>query len=125
MDTPVFEFTNYDVEIELAGQKFIMDCSSDTGDYIKKVSEELRDLAKKYAEDKCTKEDVCVYGRSIIDKLLGTGTAKKLLVGRKHELSDIMDICLFLTKVVAEFGAKKRTQAENRAHRRARKNKHA
>lgn len=33
MTTQKFEFVNYNVDLDIAGQSFTMDCSSETGDY--------------------------------------------------------------------------------------------
>lgn len=121
MNTPVFEFTNYDVEVIIAGHKFTMDCSTDTGDYLKKVAGELHSLADEYSKGQITKENILAYGRKIIDNLLGEGAAETVLAGRKHKISDITDICLFLAQIAAEFQAKKKSQTQNRAQRRAQK----
>ena len=117
MNSNVFEFTNYDVEVELAGHKFTMDCSTDTGDYLKNAGAELKKLAKGYSAGTVSKENICEFGRDVIDRLLGSGSAETLLNGRKHEVSDIVDICVFLAQIAAKFQTKRVARAENRVQR--------
>lgn len=121
MSIPAFEFTNYEVEVTLAGQKFTMDCSTDTGDYLKEVSQKMRELAEAYGNGDKSKDDVCEYGKEVIDHILGDGAADKLLEGRKHLVSDITDICVYLTEIAAQFQKERKAQTMNRAQRRAQK----
>lgn len=119
MNKAVFSFTDYDIEIELAGHTFSLDCSSDTGDKLKEIGEQLNSLTEAYEKGEKTKEDICDFGKNAIDILLGENAAEKLLKGRKHLISDITDIIVFLSETVATFQAERRSQALNRAQRRA------
>jgi len=98
-----FEFTNYDVPIKINGCTFTLDCSSDTGDYLKKSSVELRELAQAMERGEKTTDDAVQYGMTMLDTLLGEGAAEKAFAGRKKRVSDITDICVWLTQVAAEF----------------------
>lgn len=115
----VFEFTNYDVPVTIAGREVSMNCSTDTGDYLKKVSVELRQLAEEFGKGEKSHDDVVSYGMGVIDNLLGEGSAKQLLEGRKNKISDTIDLCLFLTEVAAEFRNEHKKTTANRAQRRA------
>lgn len=119
MEKRVFEFTNYDVPVTIAGHEFTMDCSSDTGDYLQKVSKELKNLSAEMAAGTKTKDDVISYGMGVIDKLLGAGAAAKVLGNREHKLSDVLDLCVFLSETAAAFKAERQKIQGNRAQRRA------
>ena len=121
MSISAFEFTNYEVEVTLAGQKFTMDCSTDTGDYLKEVSEKMRELAEEYGKGEKTKDDLVTFGKGVIDRILGDGAADKLLSGRTHLISDISDICMYLGEIAAQFQNERKAQTMNRAQRRAQK----
>lgn len=119
MNTQKFEFVNYDVDVEIAGQKFTFDCSSETGDYLKECSSELMNLAKQIEAGEKTVEDAIQYGVSMVDRLLGEGAAEKLFSGRKKRLSDITDLCVWLTEVATKFQNERIKVHQNRAQRRA------
>lgn len=119
MEKQIFQFTNYDVPVEIAGQEFILNCSTDTGDYLKEVSADLRELAEKIAAKEKTREDILDYGCGVIDHLLGAGAAEKILGTRKNKVSDVMDVCTFLAEVANKFRAERQKAQGNRAQRRA------
>lgn len=115
MEKLVFEFTNYDVPVAIAGHEFMLNCSSDTGDFLKEVGTELKNLAAEMSAGAKTKDDVIAYGMGVIDKLLGTGAAEKVFGSRERRLSDIMDLCMFLTEAAATFIRARSAQTGNRA----------
>lgn len=119
MEKRVFEFRIYDVPVTIAGRDFTLNCCSDTGDYLRQVSKELKELAAEMAAGTKTKDDVISYGMGVIDKLLGAGAADMLIADRNHKLSDIMDICMFLSETVAAFRSAHLVPSGNRARRRA------
>lgn len=123
MDIQKFEFVNYDVDIEIGGITFKMDCASETGDYLKKCGAELRDLADSIGRGEKTIDDAVSYGCNMLDTLLGEGAAEKVFSGRKKRLSDVTDICLFLTQVAAKFQNERIKATQNRAQRRSDKKK--
>lgn len=118
MDKRVFEFRNYDAPVTIAGHEFTLNCSSDTGDYLKSVGKTLKELAAEIGAGTKTKNDVISYGESVINELLGAGAAETVLAGRDHKLSDILDICVFLSETAAAFRAERMAQFE-RPQRRA------
>lgn len=115
MERRVFEFASNDVPVTVAGLEFTLNASSDTGDYLKEVGAELKKLAAEMTAGTKTKEDVVAYGMEVIDKLLGTGTAERLLSDRTDRLSDIMDLCMFLTETVTLFRRERMYRAQRRA----------
>lgn len=118
-----FEFTNYNVPVDIAGHTFTLDCSSETGDYLKSVSENFRDLAKQIGSGEKSVEDAAEYGMQVLDHLLGAGAADTIFTGRKKRVSDITDVCLFLTDVAARFQEERAKLNGNRAQRRGAKTK--
>lgn len=114
-----FEFTNYDVEIKISGHIFTLDCSSNTGDYLKKCSGELLELSEAMKRGEKTADDAVQYGMDMLDTLLGDGASDKIFADRKKRVSDITDICVWLTQVAAEFQRQRKNTAANRAQRRA------
>ncbi len=111
-----FEFTNYDVEIKISGHVFTLDCSSDTGDKLKKCSGELRALAEAIGKGEKASDDAVLYGMIMLDTLLGEGASDKIFDGRKKRVSDIVDICLWLTKIAAEFQKEREEKISFWAH---------
>lgn len=111
MKTPTFEFVNYNQEINVAGKKFTMDCSTDTSDYLKEKSQSLLDLSKAISDGTKPRDAAAKEGTEIIDHLLGAGATEKIFEGRNIRISDLMDICVFLAKTVREFNDEKRTGA--------------
>lgn len=118
-----FEFTNYNVPVDIAGHTFTLDCSSETGDYLKSVSENFRSLAKQIGSGEKSVEDAAEYGMQVLDHLLGAGAADTIFTGRKKRVSDITDVCLFLTDVAARFQEEHAKLNSNRAQRRHTKSK--
>ncbi len=110
-----FEFTNYDVEIKISGHIFTLDCSSNTGDYLKKCSGELRELAEAMERGEKTSDDAVQYGTAMLDTLLGDGASDKIFADRKKRVSDITDICVWLTQVAAEFQREREENIKFRA----------
>lgn len=111
-----FEFTNYDVEIKISGHIFTLDCSSDTGDYLKKCSGELLELSEAMKRGEKTADDAVQYGMTMLDTLLGDGASDKIFADRKKRVSDILDIGLWLAQVASEF---QRKRAKDRARQRS------
>lgn len=118
-----FEFTNYNVPVDIAGHTFTLDCSSETGDYLKSVSENFRSLAREIGSGEKSVEDAAEYGMQVLDRLLGKGAADTIFTGRKKRVSDITDVCLFLTDVAARFQEERTKLNGNRAQRRGTKTK--
>lgn len=110
-----FEFTNYNVPVDIAGHTFTLDCSSETGDYLKSVSENFRGLAREIGSGEKSVEDAAEYGMQVLDHLLGKGAADTIFTGRKKRVSDITDVCLFLTDVAARFQEERTKLNGNRA----------
>lgn len=121
MEKRVFEFTNYDVPVVIAGHEFTLNCGTDTGDYLKSVGAELKKLAAEIGAGSKSTSDAVAYCKGAIDKLLGDGAAETIMAGRKENLSDAIDVCLFLIQTAAAFGAERRRAQGNRAQHRRRK----
>ena len=119
MTTQKFEFVDYNVDLDIAGQSFTMDCSSETGDYLKGVAAELRSLAAAIANGEKTVDDAVSYGTNVIDHLLGDGAAARIFATRKKRMSDIADLCTWLTGVATKFQEERARISGNRAARRA------
>lgn len=119
MEIQKFEFTDYDVPVEIGGCKFNLDCSSETGDYLKQCSQELRELAAAIGSGEKTADDAIEYGTKMLDTLLGEGASEKVFAGRRKRLSDVTDICVWLTEIAAKFQQERIKTQQNRAQRRA------
>lgn len=119
MTTQKFEFVDYNVDLDIAGQSFTMDCSSETGDYLKGVAAELRSLAAALANGEKTVDDAVNHGTDVIDHLLGDGAADRIFAARKKRMSDIADLCMWLTEVATKFQKERARISGNRAERRA------
>lgn len=119
MSVQKFEFTNYNVDIEINGYQFTLDCTSDTGDCLKKCAAELRDMATAIENGEKTVDDAVQFGCGMLDTLLGEGAADKAFEGRKKRLSDVTDICIWLAQVAAKFQSEHSKATLNRAQRRA------
>lgn len=119
MTTQKFEFVNYNVDLDIAGQSFTMDCSSETGDYLKGVAAELHSLAAAIANGEKTVDNAVKYGTDVIDHLLGDGAAARIFATRKKRMSDIADLCMWLTEVATKFQKERARINGNRAERRA------
>ena len=119
MTTQKFEFIDYNVNLDIAGQSFTMDCSSETGDYLKSVAAELRSLATALSNGEKTVDDAVSYGTEVIDHLLGDGAATRIFATRKKRMSDIADLCMWLTEVATKFQKEREKISGNRAERRA------
>lgn len=103
MEKQIFQFTNYDVPVEIAGHEFTLNCSTDTGDYLKGAAANLRKIADQITTGEKTGDDALEYGCEIIDHLLGDGASGQILSGRTSKISDVTDVCMFLTEVAAKF----------------------
>ena len=114
-----FEFTDYCVDVDIAGKTFKLDCSSDTGDYMKKVSGEMRDLAASIENGEKTSDDVIAFGEIVINTLLGDGAAAIIFDGRKRKVSDLTDLMVFLSQTARQFQKERQKLTVNRAQRRA------
>lgn len=122
MEKQIFQFTNYDVPVEIAGHDFTMNCSADTGDYIKSAAGKLRELANQVAAGEKNNADIVEYGMGFVDHLLGAGAAEKIMNGRdaKNRTSDVMDLCRFMTDIAAKFRTERQKSTKPR-HRRKKK----
>lgn len=103
MDIQKFEFINYNVDVEIAGHIFSLECTSETGDFIKETANRLRSLSSEIAAGTARPTDALEYGATVIDRLLGEGACDKIFDGRKRRLDDVSDICMFLTNVAVKF----------------------
>lgn len=123
MEKQIFQFTNYDVPVEIAGHSFTLNCSADTGDYIKAAAGKLRELANQVAAGEKNNADIVEYGMGVVDHLLGAGAAEKILEGRdaKNRTSDVMDLCRFMVEIAAKFRNERQKSTQPRPHRRKKK----
>lgn len=116
-----FEFSNYKIEVDIAGKVFALDCSTVTGDYLLDVSKELRELSSSAKNNKVSSEDIIAFGKRAIDHLLGEGSTDKIFEGRTILSDDVLDIIIFLTQTQSEFQRERHQAMMNRAQRRAKK----
>lgn len=107
-----FEFVNYDTEIKVAGKPFVLDCSSDTGDYLIEQAESLRILADEIKKGARPREDAIETGTVIIDHLLGPGATRDIFEGRTIRFSDVSDVIVFLTQTVSDFCAEREKESK-------------
>lgn len=107
MELQVFEFKEYEVPIEIGWHRFYLDCSADTGDYLRKSAAELKALAEQMEAGEKTIQDAIDYGCKMLDALLGEGSSDKIFEQRKKRLSDIIDICNWLTEIAVKFRKEK------------------
>ena len=107
MNKPKFEFLNYMQETEIAGIPFTVDCSSRTGDYLKAMSEEIRELTDAVARDEADADAVVNLGTEIINHVLGGDAADRIFGDRERDASDVLDILTFITFTVAEFAGER------------------
>lgn len=119
MDIQKFEFTQYDVDVEINGHTFRFDCSSETGDYMKNCASALRGLAAAIGRGEKTTADAFAFGEKMLDTLLGEGAAEKCFEGRKKRVSDITDICVWLMRIAATYQKEHEKRYTNRAQKRA------
>ena len=103
-----FEFIDYKTDVEIAGNTFKMDVSTETGDYIKTLASDMRDMASDLADGKKSKEEATNLCASAIDHLLGEGSVSKIFTSRKKNFDDLIDILMWLMEIVNEFSAKRR-----------------
>lgn len=103
MDIQKFEFTNYDVPVKFGDEVFTLDCSADTGDYLREMANEFGKISDEMKSGEKNTADAINYGLEAIDKLLGAGAAEKIFAGRKKTISDVLDVCMFLLAVDAKF----------------------
>lgn len=103
MDLQVFEFKEYEVPIEIGWHRFYLDCSADTGDYLKKSAQALKELAGQMETGEKTIQDAIGFGCNMLDDLLGEGASEKIFEQRKKRLSDIIDICNWLMDIAVKF----------------------
>lgn len=112
-----FEFTNYVVDVDINNHTFQLDCSSETGDYLKRSAVTLREIAEAMGRGEKTAADAFAFGEEMLDTLLGAGATEKCFEGRKKRVSDILDMCLWLTQIAAAFraehGAEKRREIKS------------
>lgn len=101
-----FEFREHTIELEICGEIYNADVSTETFDYYnEKVKPGLQKIAED-AEDKPTITELCQSIRAFIDVVLGKGTAKKLLNGRKHQYNDLIDLGRFIMEALKEYEEK-------------------
>lgn len=103
MELQVFEFKEYEVPIEIGWHRFYLDCSADTGDYMRKSALELKALAEQMEKGEKTIQDAICFGCKLLDELLGEGSSEKIFEQRKKRLSDIIDICNWLMEIALKF----------------------
>lgn len=115
MDIQRFEFTNYDVEVQFGDDTYMLDCSTDTGEFLRTAAAELSELVDDFENGKKSIDDAVSYGLAVIDRLLGAGASEKIFAGRKKRMADIIDICMFLARAVAKFQAEQRKAPGGRA----------
>lgn len=101
-----FQFVNYDVEVEVGNNTFVLSCTAETGDYMKKVGKSFTELAIAINDGEKTTADAIAYGTEVVDHLLGVGATEKIFAGRKKKVDDFSDLCLFLMNTITEFRAK-------------------
>lgn len=114
-----FEFTNYNVDVEINGYTFQLDCSSETGNYLKNSASALREIAVAIERGEKTAADAFAFGEEMLDTLLGEGAAEKCFDGRKKRFSDIADMCVWLTQIAAKYQQEHGKKYTNRAQKRA------
>jgi len=105
-----FEFANHEVEVEIAGKTYAIDCTTKTGEYIGQQGNVLTELSEKLMEGEKTEADIIGVYTEIIDHLLGEGATAAIFEGREVRTDDMADICVFLASVFQEHTAAHRRE---------------
>ena len=100
---PTFNFINYIQPVEIAGKKFKIDCGSRTGDYIKYMADETRELVSGFSDGDVDENAIIAHETEIIDHILGEGATDQIFEGKEPGLNEVMDIVSFITVTVGQF----------------------
>ena len=103
MKKPKFDFASYNIDIDVAGHTFMLECSTETAEYLGTVSADLRGMIKDIAEGKELNTAVSDYCENVIDRLLGKGATEKIFTGRRKNVDDLTDVLMFLSKTIGSF----------------------
>lgn len=98
-----FEFRKHSCEVDIAGNIFELDCSTEMGETMKDIAGDFRQIAEDVsAKTKTTEQALTLYLNSI-DTILGAGAVKKIFVERKATLDDAIDVIYYLMDQVQKF----------------------
>lgn len=104
-----FKFRNYDLELDIEGIIFHVDCRSKTGDKIKQISQGGMKLLEDLISKRKTEDDAIKYCLAAIDGILGNGASGKIFATQAPTVTDCSDLLMFLCQ---EIGAKYDIQRE-------------
>ena len=115
----VFEFRDYNLEVNIAGKEFKVDCNSDVGDKMQAFSKNGKALVDQIRAGEKTSEDALRYCADAIDGILGGGAFEQIFEGRKPTVTDCSDVLIFLSKEIADMNKAQKEATMNREQRRA------
>jgi hypothetical protein len=102
-----FEFRSRKLGLDIAGNHFEIEVSTDIGDIMAEFSREGFALIPALKSGEKTIEDAVEYCRSAIDRILGEGSVDIIFKDRKIDITDLSDVILFITGEIQKFKAGK------------------
>lgn len=115
----VFEFKDYNLELNIAGKEFRINCNSNVGDKMQAFSKNGKVMVEQLRAGEKTSEDALQYCAEAIDGILGAGAFEKIFEGRKATVTDCSDVLIFLSQEIAATNRSQKEAAMNREQRRA------
>lgn len=117
-----FQFANNNVELDIAGKRFII---PGTVEYAIKIKEfglaaaQYAQQLKERDDEEQALRDGIQFMRSSLDTILGDGAAEQIFADREDNLYDYVDIMQYISDEFAQFQKQKQSRyAPNRAQRR-------
>lgn len=105
-----FTFIDYREEINIAGQTFTIDTSTDMGDKVKAHTQEEALLAAAVGSGKKDKAELIDKLKADINDILGDGACDRIFAGRAPSVPDASDVMLYIVDFIVYHSNRRRDE---------------
>lgn len=97
-----FEFQKREVNLDIAGQAFVLPLNQSTSDAMIAYGKGAQALAEALPDTAEGAEQAWTFSKNCLDALLGAGATEKIFTGREQSLQDITDVMTYIADAVRE-----------------------
>lgn len=116
-----FEFRKHSCEVDIAGHKFELDCSSKMGETMKNLSVEFNRVADEMQGNKISTDQALKCYLKSIDTMLGDGAAAEIFEGRDATLDDAADVIYYLMNIIRAYNTRRKKNHMNTSNQHGKK----
>lgn len=103
MSNMKFEFSSHSVNVEIAGETYAADCSTEAQAFIRAQNEKAKSVIEAIKQGEQDAQAAIAVYKTTLDRVLGDGAIDRIFAGREMSADDVVDLALFIRDVYVKY----------------------